>query len=342
MSISWCSSGILAILLLSGILLMHPVLLAAEPSLVEARAEAGRQLVEALRSPLVHGYFIDTFIEPKVGGAAILAPPAAYEDVIGAGKECVPYLIDALEDTRPYLRTLALLALHEITHVPVGDYECLYRDSLAHHQQRARLTAKWKKWWQENGGKSRTEWLIDRVHTGGFAEKTSAIRELSVEDDSAVPPLRELLRSCDRRIQPHVIYSLASLGDKTMIPLLIDLFLASADDGIRYEGVTLLRSLTGEAFGYKHEAPIEARQKAVEAWRAWWQENGDAVLKLETASGQVNRAVDETFNAVPTEARTPKPDIPAVRSEDASKAPVKAGGRQGMKESNMERSSDPP
>ena len=52
--------------------------------------------------------------------------------------------------------------------------------------------------------------------------------------------------------------------------------LAHGDAKVRYSAIEELRQLTGETFGYRHEAPKRERERARKAWNAWWDETGSA------------------------------------------------------------------
>lgn len=92
-----------------------------------------------------------------------------------------------------------------------------------------------------------------------------------------LPAVRKLLRDDDPDVRRWAGLSLAGLGEKDAVPVLIDLLAAlPVQDAWEVEGY-LTRVAGDKAPAAQLTADREGRAKARDAWAAWWKENGDKV-----------------------------------------------------------------
>jgi HEAT repeat protein len=92
-----------------------------------------------------------------------------------------------------------------------------------------------------------------------------------------LPAVRKLLKDADPDVRRWAGLSLAGLGEKDAVPVLIDLLAdLPVQDAWEVEGY-LTRVAGDKAPAAQLAADKEARAKARDAWAAWWKENGDKV-----------------------------------------------------------------
>ena len=154
--------------------------------------------------------------------------------------------------------------------------------------------------------------LLDEVRSGDPDRLTAAYDELLDRGEDAVPPLREALddesplvrwaaagalgavgsdevtqsleaRLDDPNASVRVVaaQSLARLGDSSGVPTLIrtlerdDVMIGHPPELTSDYAVQVLRSVSGEQFGFDSSAPAYERARAVERWQEWWEEQGE-------------------------------------------------------------------
>ncbi|WP_380674490.1 HEAT repeat domain-containing protein [Salinigranum sp. GCM10025319] len=154
--------------------------------------------------------------------------------------------------------------------------------------------------------------LLDEVRSGDPDRLTAAYDELLDRGDDAVPSLREALddesplvrwaaagalggvgsdevtqslqeRLDDPNASVRVVaaQSLARLGDSAGVPALIraleqdDVMIGHPPELTSDYAVQVLRSVSGERFGFDSSAPAYERARAVERWEEWWDEQGE-------------------------------------------------------------------
>lgn len=106
-------------------------------------------------------------------------------------------------------------------------------------------------------------------------ERRSAILQLASVNTK---PSRDALRKClrDPSVQIDAARSLASLGDHSSIPVLIDVLLPSENPSIRKDGICQLIHLTGKSFDFDPDGTPESRKKSIGEWNNWWRTEGKA------------------------------------------------------------------
>jgi hypothetical protein len=65
--------------------------------------------------------------------------------------------------------------------------------------------------------------------------------------------------------------------------------LAHSDERIRLSASEELKRLTGEYFGYHHDAPKREREEARQRWLKWWDDVGKKRFLRDTAEGAPRR-----------------------------------------------------
>jgi len=90
---------------------------------------------------------------------------------------------------------------------------------------------------------------------------------------AAVKFLRDALESPSLRVRFTAAHELANLGDRSALPVLVDL-LEAQDEWVRIRAVSSLRAVAGHSLGYSAAEPEKTRRDAVKLWRAWFAERG--------------------------------------------------------------------
>lgn len=227
-------------------------------------------LLTEFKCQSIQDYFSDYNVPDSL--ARHISYPSEYENVVNAGKVMVPSLIQMLLENNESLQYAALSALTQITN---KDYGCIGvyhidRDEIIKHKER--VVDEWTSWWKENKGKSRVEWLLDDLHSDENHIKVNAIIELgNLREVTAKTALRDLLEDDDFSFS--AAYSLGQLGDYSSIPFIIDMYLKSDSYGNRREGIELLENLTSKTFDYNPNGSEAERDKSIQKWNEWWEEN---------------------------------------------------------------------
>jgi HEAT repeat protein len=134
---------------------------------------------------------------------------------------------------------------------------------------------------------------------GGTAQEafppkiTGLLRQLQSDDqDSRLDALEKLSGQNDDRLIPHLIplltdpyefnrfYAAKTMGDwraKLAVPHLIEALLDEISF-VRQAAAQSLRQVTGQKFGFDHQAGDEERKKAYDSWKTWWTTNGKTFL----------------------------------------------------------------
>jgi HEAT repeat protein len=89
-----------------------------------------------------------------------------------------------------------------------------------------------------------------------------------VGDTRVVPALEERLADDAAFVRYEVASQLGNLGSRSGYPVLVE---GLSDERIeyRFKCFEALQELTGQTFGYSHNAAPEVRKVAVEKWAAW-------------------------------------------------------------------------
>ena len=85
--------------------------------------------------------------------------------------------------------------------------------------------------------------------------------------------LRPHLADADPRVKAAAAHALAELGDRTALPVLVDLL--SVDSvRVRSESIRVLRALTGQYFEYAAYDELSDQETAIGKWRQWTETEG--------------------------------------------------------------------
>ena len=128
-----------------------------------------------------------------------------------------------------------------------------------------------------------------------FSPEVSGLLRKLQDDDPEVrySTLEKLAALQDERLLPHLYPLLAdpyeftrflaahTFGDWDAQPAVPHLIEALLDEVgfVREAAVRSLRRVTGQNFGYDHETDAEKRRRGYEAWKTWWDANGEAFLR---------------------------------------------------------------
>ncbi|MEQ8787861.1 MAG: PQQ-binding-like beta-propeller repeat protein [Pirellulaceae bacterium] len=118
------------------------------------------------------------------------------------------------------------------------------------------------------------ESLRDAVEGDEVVRRLIAADALAhVEGDAVKEQLKQMLAEDDPRLQLAALRALLNLRDREALPPLLKLMEAE-DNGVRAQSVHLLRSATGQQFGYAAYDKPDARRQALDRWSAWLDAEG--------------------------------------------------------------------
>lgn len=205
--------------------------------------------------------------------SAAVLPPVEFNAVVDAGKDAVPFLLHQLSSGDPDIKVAAAIALQRITNELFFDYSDMQtNDKGSNTRAWGKVSSQYGEWWSKNRNLSRVQWLIDDIFSPDIAQRRRAILELSEYDtvDS-----RTALVKCltDPIVQIDAATSLARLGDRRSIPALVAVLLPQDSPSVRWQGICLLKSLTGQTLGFEPNAPASSRAEAIGRWKLWIQQN---------------------------------------------------------------------
>ncbi len=87
-------------------------------------------------------------------------------------------------------------------------------------------------------------------------------------DRRNIPHMQPLLRDDARGVRYQAAASLVELGDSSGFAVLVE-GLADGEIRYRYKCFQSLRAVTGQDFGYRHDADPQERRVAVTRWMDW-------------------------------------------------------------------------
>ena len=90
----------------------------------------------------------------------------------------------------------------------------------------------------------------------------------AIGDRRNIPLIQERLEDKNAAVRYQTAATLAKLGDRSGYALLVD-GLADQDITVRYKCFQALKQVTGQDFGYAHDADPEDRRRAVARWLDW-------------------------------------------------------------------------
>lgn len=90
--------------------------------------------------------------------------------------------------------------------------------------------------------------------------------------------LAEVLRMNDGQLRLAAAFALGDAGILAGVPILIEA-LRLSDLELRSAAIRKLTEYTGQHFGYRAQGSPEDREKSIAQWVAWWNENGNQLVR---------------------------------------------------------------
>jgi hypothetical protein len=274
-----------------------------------------QRILEKFQSNKVTSFIVD-MTNPSRGPDQFYFLPQECNDVVDAGKPMVPYLLDLLSNKDAGVRLSAYWALCDITNKDFGNREIFFDEKNVKGTIQSNLyKKKWEDWWTLNKTKTRVQWLLDDIHEvdidgiyknrylsvkdqitavdGRFLDQLwatePAIQKLGdYGDKTTIPELRKLLKALKYLHSNHwmvqnpiasTVDSLQKLGDRCVIPDLIDILLRNDMDVFRKQGHEQIEKLAGIKFSFDPNAAKEKREESIAKIEKWWEENKDKICK---------------------------------------------------------------
>lgn len=135
--------------------------------------------------------------------------------------------------------------------------------------------------WFQGVGEPAYPALLEMIESGEKRERSFALSVVSATADRRLlEPVKEAMPVSALKDEQHsyeYARALARMGDYSELPTLI----AGLQDKDRYTRALAnetLKEVTNNQIGYSPDASAEERQKAVEAWLAWWEAQQQDVL----------------------------------------------------------------
>jgi hypothetical protein len=111
--------------------------------------------------------------------------------------------------------------------------------------------------------------LLEAITSDDWLVRSSVVWILgAIGDRRNIPAIQERLTDENANVRYQAAATLAGLGDRSGYPLLVD-GLADKDITVRYKCFQALKRVTGQDFGYAHDAEPEDRKRAVVRWLDW-------------------------------------------------------------------------
>ncbi len=99
-----------------------------------------------------------------------------------------------------------------------------------------------------------------------------------IKDKQAVPALIEALKNDrDEFVRKFAASALGEIKDERSVPALIDV-LRDINAKLRKISNRSLKKITNQDFNLKYDDPEKEREKAIEKWQEWWEENKDSYI----------------------------------------------------------------
>lgn len=92
-----------------------------------------------------------------------------------------------------------------------------------------------------------------------------------------IQPTLELAQGLDTQVAVNAIQVLSRIGDKSVIPVLIQL-LGSPNSHVAETVSRVLKGMTRAEIEFDSRQSPEVRAKAIQKWQEWWEQNKDKVM----------------------------------------------------------------
>ena len=126
--------------------------------------------------------------------------------------------------------------------------------------------------------------LIDMLTMENLLSQYSALEIIYLEYHTNTFPTAPLIQPVSKFVQQPVnnvtifsIQVLGRIGDKTVIPVLIEL-LASQDNNVAKMAFRVLKRMTRAEIEFDSQLTHKVKVKAIQKWRDWWEVNKDKVI----------------------------------------------------------------
>ncbi len=131
---------------------------------------------------------------------------------------------------------------------------------------------------REDGLAPTVQALVDKLKDADASVRWDAVSQLAQAGNPRVVPfLVPLLKDDDDFVRHNAALTLGELDARSAVPALLD----SLGDGnaiVRDSAITALRRITRQNIKFDPHASKEERDRALKAWRQWWQASGEKFL----------------------------------------------------------------
>ncbi|MGH7150599.1 MAG: HEAT repeat domain-containing protein, partial [Planctomycetota bacterium] len=131
---------------------------------------------------------------------------------------------------------------------------------------------------REDGLAPTVQALVDKLKDPDASVRWDAVSQLAQAGNPRVVPfLVPLLKDEDDFVRHNAALTLGELDARSAVPALLD----SLGDGnaiVRDSAITALRRITRQNIKFDPHAGKEERDRALKAWRQWWQSSGEKFL----------------------------------------------------------------
>ena len=130
---------------------------------------------------------------------------------------------------------------------------------------------------------AKTDILIDMLTMETRLGQLSALEVIYLEFHTnafvispLIKPVLQLTQNSDVTVVMRAIQVLSRIGDKSVVPALIQL-MASPNTQVSEVAFRVLKAMTRAEMEFDSRQSVEARVKAMQSWMEWWERNKDKV-----------------------------------------------------------------